>query len=582
MSLKGSIARATFLRRKTDARLSVQATGNFGLVFPARPMFHPGMKPLACLLLALVVPLHAATPEKGKAELRKLVKLPTLNLSMAFGLSTERGFALTEPKPQKEKKAAALQKRIDREPRNGSLRLELCELLNALGRKTESKAALKMAVELLRKEAEARAGDAAAVAGFARALAESDEQGEAERLLRAAVARSTNEWMLWVTLGDVLSQRATTTLVYGDEGKREPGRDGESFIRAVLQRKPGADEIQRVEELRVESARCFDRAVQLAPKSSEVYLQRAGFKSLNGMLRTLVEELRKPESNVKRTWSAFFNREALKDFQKAAELSPTNYLMIGTAAVLEAFAVMYEQAGPAATLDYEAMTISRLPPAARAVIRDAMTRLENLGEHPDRAIAAGALELLGGLQFIVAQDPEGARKTLRRTVTLDPSRHQAWEILIGVTYTMEKPDLLVAVCAERLKALDNSRNRLLLAKAYDTAGNGAKAKETVESALKATPDDPLLLLASAALQLRTAQTSRESQAAGESLMRVREKIEALPENDRETLVIDAMLLNAIQLGLDDEPEEARKLVRLVLKKDPEHERAQKILAALVF
>ena len=539
------------------------------------------MRTIVLCVFAVAISLQAATPEKGKTELRKLAKLPTVNLTMKVGMSTERGFALTEPASEVERRLAALQKRIAQEPRHGLLQLELHQLLTTLQRKAESEVALKRALELLRKDADARPGDASVVAGFAQALAESGERGTAERLLRAALARSTNEWRLWAELGSVLSDRAGAVLVYGEaeaDSRRAPG----DFIEAVLRRRPSAGDIQRTEQLLVEAERSFDRAAAVAPTMPEIYLQRARYKSLSGVFKTIVEELRKPEADVQRVFNAFFSRSALQDLQRAGELSPTNYLAIGTAAMLEALAGTFGKPSGSGPPDHEAMTLDRLLPKSRTAVRDAMTRLENLGEHPNRALAAGASELLGGLQFMVARDPDGATKSLRHAVDLDPMRHQAWDMLIGLIYMMEKKEALVAICADRVKALDSPRNRLLLAKAHDHAGNAGKAKEVIESALKTAPDDLALLLASAALQLRRAKTKDEIFAAGKLLAHVAEKTDTMPEAERATLALDGMLLSSIALALDDEPDAARAMVQKALQESPNDEHALKVLDALQF
>src|SRR5439155_16909989 len=117
-------------------------------------------------------------------------------------------------------------------------------------------------------------------------------------------------------------------------------------------------------------------------------------------------------------------------------------------------------------------------------IREAVARLENCGQNPDSRVAAGSLECLSVLQAFVIGDRSGAEKNARRAVALDPSRENAWDMLIGFLAKPETYEDLRTLCEQRLRQKETTRNRILLAKAYERLNQLDRAEQNVQAALR--------------------------------------------------------------------------------------------------
>jgi tetratricopeptide (TPR) repeat protein len=342
--------------------------------------------------------------------------------------------------------------------------------------------------------------------------------------------------------------------------------------------------LERAQELLDEAGRAYDEAVAVAPRRPEPYLRRGTFRGLGQRLiartirasrggrASLVEALRGQGENLV---LAMVSPGAVSDFLRAARLSPASFRLVATAAFLEIFSFACHS-GRAPDFTGPELWDS-LPEKTRRSVREAMRRLEKLARSRDVDTAAGASHALGELQFYLLNDYPRALVNLRRAVTLDPARLSAWDKLAILTLEARRYQELVALCTERLKHQDSALNHLLLAKAYEMAGQLDEAEEQVEAALKLAPDDFIANFSLAVLLLKRAD---DAAALREAERRIARAGTALRKQHNPDQDVQFLLVAAIQEALAGDVEGARRLLESVLAYDPSNEDAKAALGAL--
>jgi tetratricopeptide (TPR) repeat protein len=312
----------------------------------------------------------------------------------------------------------------------------------------------------------------------------------------------------------------------------------------------------------------------LAPKEPEVFFQRAGYMSISNWQNCFFRHYRDNEKIDSTTWlSAFFSKETIANLQKAADLSPNNYEYISLATYFEWLDVMIQVKATNYTPDI-------LSDAARKSTHNAMTRLENLSEVPDKKTAAGALENLGMLN-ITFGNSQAAATDFRRAISLDPTREQSWDILLGTLKDSASPDELVAICTSRLKYKNSARNHLLLGKLYANQKIWDKATEQAAIANEFETNNIISSLLLAAVALKQSDQTNYLSIADINLSRAKAILEKTPDNDEKTKRWrEFMLDGAIFCALNNQPEIARDWAKEVLKYFPNDETAQEILKNL--
>jgi tetratricopeptide (TPR) repeat protein len=209
-----------------------------------------------------------------------------------------------------------------------------------------------------------------------------------------------------------------------------------------------------------------------------------------------------------------------------------------------------------------------------------MTRLENLSEVPDKKTAAGALENLGMLN-ITFGNSQAAATDFRRAISLDPTREQSWDILLGTLKDSASPDELVAICTSRLKYKNSARNHLLLGKLYANQKIWDKATEQAAIANEFETNNIISSLLLAAVALKQSDQTNYLSIADINLSRAKAILEKTPDNDEKTKRWrEFMLDGAIFCALNNQPEIARDWAKEVLKYFPNDETAQEILKNL--
>jgi tetratricopeptide (TPR) repeat protein len=192
------------------------------------------------------------------------------------------------------------------------------------------------------------------------------------------------------------------------------------------------------------------------------------------------------------------------------------------------------------------------------------------------------LEVLGVLQGPVFHENGTSMAELRRAVALDPSRDQAWELIASSLAQSHSYDDLLILAEDRVQQSDSTRNRLLLAKAYEKLRRWDDAEQEIQFAIKDSPDDFTLNLSLGAVLLRRSQEDPDALSDADGwLAHAQEILKKLPPGQRtHQQVVELTLTRSIYFALTDEVETARLWAKSVLEQDKENRMARDILSAI--
>jgi tetratricopeptide (TPR) repeat protein len=522
---------------------------------------------LVVTFLTLTLASPAISPKVGKQRLRELAVFPSASFTWKLGFTFSSSINELADDTSLTNRIEETRREIKETPGDIERQIRLGALLAENGETNVSKQCFEKAVALCRTRAESHPQDGLVLTHLGRALAALNKVDESESVYRRATMLSSNEWKCWAGLGEFLDQRSFGLIV--PEKFWSYATSGSALPPEVLDFRPPADAFERARKLSAEAAPSFDRAVSLAPKEPDVFLRRAMHFWLADLTDRLIKHLEGRKTFDANLLAAAWGK-SVPDLWEAVKLSPETPRLIGLAAWFE-----WVGAGPA---DPKDRSFDTLPEATRKSIHDAMNRLERLGDHPNQKLAAQALEAAAILK-LAAGDAAGSVKDLRRVVSLDPSRDNAWELLVGALAHSSAPsEQLVTACESRLKLRKSARNHLLLAKALVKQHRWERAAEEARVALKLETNNIPAHLMAAALVIRQ---NGELAEAMKHLYAVNDALDALPDNEERWDRLREYLLNgAIVSALNDQPKEAKEWVNLVLKRDPDDDEAKEILSAI--
>ena len=532
------------------------------------------IKLLAAIFLIAVFSTNADTQPRGADRLRELVVFPEMNLNFSFGISWQENEWVISKNVDLPGEIIEQTKELKKQPDNVRQLLHLAYLLDSNGETNKSWALYQKTEQLCREKAAANPRDGLNLTDLGEALWQLDKNDEAESAFRKATLVSSNDWKCWVSLGNFLPNEYFFSMFPTNlSGQIVPGQ---MPSQEVLDYWPSAEALKKAETACDEASRSFERAMILAPKEPEVFFQYAGFLSSSNWQNCFFRHYRDYKTvSSQKLLMAFFSPETIANLKKSAELKQKDYQYISLAAY-------FEYSIAAIEANNTNFTASILPDKTRQSIHNAMSHLENLSEDPDKKTAAGALENLGFLNMAFENKPAAAAD-FRRAVALDPTREQSWDLFLA-TAGADSREEAVAVCEARLKQKDSSRNRLLLARAFEHQKKWDQAGEHSEAALKLEPENIVAHLELTALDLTQSTDTNFFAKAYEQCTHAEAAFEKLPDNAEKQSRWRELTLNlAILDGLVNTPEyqkAARVCLKAVLKNYPDDKRAREISKAL--
>jgi tetratricopeptide (TPR) repeat protein len=518
------------------------------------------------LLLAWVSLAQAVGPVRSPEKLRSLTLLPPMNASLLIKSEELLHPELALRTNELAQMIVSLQQQMQQAPSDAERYALLGTYHEALKQETESAAAFSNAVSLFRVRAEVRPQDGPLQASFARALDEIGADAEAERVLRAAIRAVPEDWSCWAGLGQGLANKAQFVLFGGTNNLTAdtPPTKLLSELSRRMQTPPTAAEVEEANGYLAEADKCFDRAVALGQKDFQAHLARALHRSWNTMFRqTFLRQFRGQQTGPEEMIASLTSPEACADWANAARLASTNYLIIANWGWVEALPAILSSG-----MNREATTpLNALPESRRRNVLEAMRRLEEFNENRAPRTAAGALEALGILRFMVSAETARAKTDFRRAVTLDPLRPQAWEGLLCLAIVDDNPDELVAVCEERLKHMDTVRNKIAAAKARIHAKQEDKALSHARAAVKQEPASALARVCLGALLLRQPLDEKTEPEVVEQFNQTLEALKAMDDDEeQQVLGIVGGVNMAIYCALNGDVERARNLLASLARK----------------
>jgi Tfp pilus assembly protein PilF len=529
-------------------------------------------KMLILLTMSLALTLGATTPELGKDKLRNLVKLPTIGFQASWTFDAERGFILGSNTHDVSNKIAALQLELKNDDGDAARYLHLGELYSAISHVPAARNNFMLATELFRKRVDLQPDDGLLLAGFGQALQGAGKNAEAESVLRKAVLLAPKESKCWLALGRFLDARARHALLEAPAPADDDANTGNSAD------KISPAQVSQAQKWMDEAGHCFEQAITAAPEDAEGYFRRAMHRSLHNMLLNQIRLASGEQKQDVDLLTDYFSPEGLADLQRSSRLDAKNYRLIANTVLYE----IYTACAKKGQIKWHEFSWNSLPDKSQRSIREELARLENLGENPDPQIAAGALEALGVIQGPVFHETRNCLANLRRAVALDPSREQAWELMASTTAQGEHYDELLALAEDHVRQNDNTRNRIVLAKAYEKLKRWDEAEEEIEIALKDSPEDFTLNLGFGALLLKRSQDDPSVLSDADGwLAHAQELLKKIPPGERtRQQIVELTLTRSIYFALTDEVETARLWVRSVLDQDKDNPMALEILSAM--
>jgi tetratricopeptide (TPR) repeat protein len=515
---------------------------------------------LPLLLVVLTGPARAG--EVDKVKLRKAVYLPTFSLAAGIGFSSEDGLVLMGDVRDIPAEIAALEKTLKGDDSDADRYYRLGRLYDKLKDK-KAEQATDRAVEIYRRQLQARPDDGRLLAALGRALDAAGKTAEAETVLNRAIQAAPKEWSAWAARGHFLTGRAQATLLHGST-------DLTAVFQAIVTRQVPPADLARSRADFQEALRCLDEAVRLAPDEPGARSERALFRFTCGFFQAGMQVRAGQRANP---MAAVFCDDCLADVKQLARLCPADPRAVGIAAAFEVLMFMAHNPDKVKSV---AQAADALPADSRKSVREDLDRLEQIAKGQDVEAAARAEEIQGLLSFMAFPDKTGTEHHLRRALALSPQRDQSWDLLLGTLARDERYQDCLTAALERLRHKDNAHNRFLAAKTYEYLNDYARAEEQVRLGLAREPDDLHCRLALAALLLRHDEDAAVVQA-GKELDRCAKLLQpSSPADARD----DYLVLRSVFLALSGDQRQARALLAGLLQRDKDNKKASEAQAAL--
>lgn len=501
-----------------------------------------------------------------KFTLRSLARLPRIEPKFSLDFSADRGFEIFDTSKDPSVAAIELRQKITTGASDARSYLELASLRNAAGDFNATRD-FQRAADALRKRLDTEPGNVRLKIELATALHGLARATEAESIFREAIKlapTSTNQ----VSYSAFLEARAWE--IAAETSNWRGRRPYAELCRRMLDREPSSETLDRVARLLNESLAAAREAVRLnedyPPAQHRLAIAIASKDCFEAMRRRLAGQ----DFAVPAVETAIFSEAALPALETAADLEPDNPIHRATAILWRALAT----AGQKRVSLTDGSLWQNLPEETRRQVSNGLESLRGAG-----GTATGpAAEALGTLRFILQNDLHGAADDLRRAIGFIPDSEQLWETLSLVLSKTDEPFELAAVCEARVYVRPNVRNRVLLANAHEKLGNRARAIEELNQALALNSNDFNANLALASLLMRDATNSDDlSPRIRQSLINAERAVRSTGSGRQ---LVELALAQSIYHGLIDEPERARDILKAALAYDKNNDAIAAALNAI--
>ncbi len=449
---------------------------------------------LACLLVNFSLTCQAAKAPAGREELRRLASLPQMSFSAKAGFSALDRLRWEHETPDLQE-LAALRRQAQENPTNPESLLQVARWLREAGNDAQAAMTYSNAVALFRPQIEQRPQDARLRTHFGEALWGAGQDEEAEVALRNAARMAPDNPEANLLLGRFLSAGSLQKLLPDQSHVALPA-DIPQLLSMLGRLRPAPARFTAAEQRWAEALQCFNVAIQLAPRKSQLFEARARCRINGALIQALKTSAAAAQPDAAALLAATMSPDCLPDLRRAAELEPDNPRLIGAVAMFEGVSgFLPQQTRQLETTPNLRTNWKTLPPATVKSIREKLDRLNAIAQSKS-AQAAEAAEGLGMLQLSLLQDYPQAEASFRRAVTLAPEREHSWRGLIAALASQQRPQELLRACEALVKQDDSATHRIFLAKAQAACGRWDKA---VEQARLAAQRDPRSFLAHSTL-----------------------------------------------------------------------------------
>jgi len=507
------------------------------------------------LLLSVNFASAIQRPET-KTTLRSLARLPRIDPRFSLDFAADRGFSAFDISKDPGIAAVELREKINGGATDGKLYLDIAALRQAGGDANAARD-FQRAAEALRRRLETEPSNARLRVDLASALHALNRPSEAESLFREAVKlspSSTNH----VALAAFLEARAWE--IAADTTDWRGRRPYAELCRRMLRREPSTETADRAARLLDESLAAAREAVRIDEDSAIAQNRLAVTIASQQAFEQMRRRLAGRDAASQPIENAIFSAAALPAFEKAAELEPENPTRLATAVLWRALSVAAEKHIPIS----DSVLWDNLPDEVRHRIELGFEALQ----HSGGSFTGAAAEALGTLRFVLQNDLHGAADDLRRAIAFVPDSEQLWETLDLVLSRADEPFELAAICEARVMVCSSVRNRVLLASALEKLGNRPRALQQLNLALALNSSDYAANLSLAALLMRDSDDDDISPRVRQALINAQRAVQSTASGAQ---LVDLALAQSIYHGLIDEPDRARELLKAALaydKNDP--------------
>jgi tetratricopeptide (TPR) repeat protein len=529
----------------------------------------------SCLfvILAICTRVFGAAEESASERLRALARMPMVTVNFGWSFSPKTGVKLDTEKALARERIVDIEKALTGTPADAERYALLGELYLDVPDYDGGRKANVKAVDLFRRRVEMQPDDALLLADYGDALFAVSKLDEAESVLRKAVKLAPKQSQCWGALGRYLESAAATKLEPKNANNTSDSTDKSTPLR------PSAEQLAAAQRLLDEAESCFDKAVAASTNSALPYVQRAMHTWAKYYYRQAFNKARGQQDDEQKVARSIAATEALPDLEKAVQLNPKDFRVVGTAVFMQVFSANTKKNEPRMQM----VKFDEMDDQNQKSVRGKMALLENASQSAEPKSAAAATEMLAFCQGPLLGDLAGCLESLRRAVHLDKSREGAWHMLIAGMAGQGRLQDAAPICEENIAHKDSALNRLMYAKILFKLHRLPQADEQAKAALRLDMNDFAANVAVAAIALKRGTNLTDLISAEQPLARAEAAVQTRLDVDRDAArqsMIDFCLTKAIYCGLTERLDTARQYAEHVFRLDPENQEAKEVLSAL--